>query len=300
MITGVKLAGIHHAARVFDLDEATERWSRQFGLTVRERRRPRLSRARVRGLRGRADPVGRAARLRPRRLGARAGRDLGRPRRRGRGAARRPRALASPGRSGRLRRRARPLDGARERLSRRRPPLDRLPAFHPTKLGHVNVLTQDVKRLPRSTSTSSAPAHGPTRRRGDLAAPERRPPRPRDAREGRDPLPPLRAGTARHRRGAAAARPPRQARPLGDLGPGPPRRRGVDLRLHPDPGGGSDRRALLRHGAAAPITSRATGRTRRIPRTPGARCRRGRTSASTPRRSRPMRGQLQALGRAPG
>ena len=43
MITGVKLAGIHHVAlRVFDLDEATERWSRQFGLTVRERHADRV------------------------------------------------------------------------------------------------------------------------------------------------------------------------------------------------------------------------------------------------------------------
>ncbi len=33
-----KLVGIHHAGiRVRDLDEATERWSRQFGLTVRDR-----------------------------------------------------------------------------------------------------------------------------------------------------------------------------------------------------------------------------------------------------------------------
>jgi catechol 2,3-dioxygenase-like lactoylglutathione lyase family enzyme len=33
------LVGIHHVAlRVFDLDEATERWTRQFGLTLRERR----------------------------------------------------------------------------------------------------------------------------------------------------------------------------------------------------------------------------------------------------------------------
>ena len=35
----MSLVGIHHVAlRVFDLDEATERWARQFGLTVRERR----------------------------------------------------------------------------------------------------------------------------------------------------------------------------------------------------------------------------------------------------------------------
>jgi catechol 2,3-dioxygenase-like lactoylglutathione lyase family enzyme len=38
-----KLAGIHHIAlRVFDLDEAAERWSRQFGLTVRERHEDRV------------------------------------------------------------------------------------------------------------------------------------------------------------------------------------------------------------------------------------------------------------------
>jgi catechol 2,3-dioxygenase-like lactoylglutathione lyase family enzyme len=36
------LVGIHHVAlRVFDLDEATERWTRQFGLTLRERREDR-------------------------------------------------------------------------------------------------------------------------------------------------------------------------------------------------------------------------------------------------------------------
>ena len=34
----MSLVGIHHVAlRVFDLDEAAERWCRQFGLTVRER-----------------------------------------------------------------------------------------------------------------------------------------------------------------------------------------------------------------------------------------------------------------------
>jgi catechol-2,3-dioxygenase len=38
----VSLTGIHHVAlRVFDLDEASERWCRQFGLTVRERREDR-------------------------------------------------------------------------------------------------------------------------------------------------------------------------------------------------------------------------------------------------------------------
>ena len=37
------LVGIHHVAlRVFDLDEASERWSREFGLTVRERRDDRV------------------------------------------------------------------------------------------------------------------------------------------------------------------------------------------------------------------------------------------------------------------
>ena len=35
--------GIHHVAlRVFDLDEAAERWSRQFGFTVRERHDDRV------------------------------------------------------------------------------------------------------------------------------------------------------------------------------------------------------------------------------------------------------------------
>jgi len=38
----VSLVGIHHVAlRVFDLDEASERWCRQFGLTLRERRADR-------------------------------------------------------------------------------------------------------------------------------------------------------------------------------------------------------------------------------------------------------------------
>ena len=39
----MRLAGIHHVAlRVFDLDEAAERWSRQFGFTVRERHDDRV------------------------------------------------------------------------------------------------------------------------------------------------------------------------------------------------------------------------------------------------------------------
>jgi len=39
----VSLVGIHHVAlRVFDLDEAAARWCRQFGLTVRERRDDRV------------------------------------------------------------------------------------------------------------------------------------------------------------------------------------------------------------------------------------------------------------------
>jgi catechol 2,3-dioxygenase-like lactoylglutathione lyase family enzyme len=38
----VSLVGIHHVAlRVFDLDEASERWCRQFGFTLRERRENR-------------------------------------------------------------------------------------------------------------------------------------------------------------------------------------------------------------------------------------------------------------------
>jgi catechol-2,3-dioxygenase len=38
----VSLVGIHHVAlRVFDLDEASERWCRQFGFTLRERREDR-------------------------------------------------------------------------------------------------------------------------------------------------------------------------------------------------------------------------------------------------------------------
>ena len=38
MAPAVELGGIHHVGlRVSDLDEATERWSRQFGLTLRER-----------------------------------------------------------------------------------------------------------------------------------------------------------------------------------------------------------------------------------------------------------------------
>jgi catechol-2,3-dioxygenase len=38
-----ELTGIHHVAlRVFDLDAASERWSREFGLTIRERRDDRV------------------------------------------------------------------------------------------------------------------------------------------------------------------------------------------------------------------------------------------------------------------
>ena len=39
----MRLAGIHHVAlRVFDLDAAAERWSRQFGFTERERHDERV------------------------------------------------------------------------------------------------------------------------------------------------------------------------------------------------------------------------------------------------------------------
>jgi catechol-2,3-dioxygenase len=145
------LVGIHHVGlRVADLDEATERWSRQFGLTVRKRYDDRaFLRCAYEDyaleLIASADPPG----------FDHAGWEL------------------APGAS------VDGLPGAREDRPGGRPPSlrlddpagygvelvpwteresafpdvtrlsDELPAFHPAKLGHVNVLASDVQELSR-------------------------------------------------------------------------------------------------------------------------------------------------------
>ena len=145
------LVGIHHVAlRVADVGEATERWSRQFGLTVRERH---ADRAYLRcGFEDYAvelitsDPPGfdhAGWELRP---GLRvdeldlAGELVGRP---GRPASL---MLEDPDGHGveivEWTERASDFPDA-ALLS------TELPAFHPRKLGHVNVLSEDVGRLSR-------------------------------------------------------------------------------------------------------------------------------------------------------
>ena len=145
----MKLAGIHHVAlRVFDLDEAAERWSRQFGLTVRERHADRVFLACAfedyaleliqSGERPGFDHAGWEL-AQGETWGDRAGEVEERP------GGRAPSLhLADPDGYGVE------LVPWTERESAF-PDVARLstdlPAFHPTKLGHVNVLTQDVKRL---------------------------------------------------------------------------------------------------------------------------------------------------------
>jgi catechol 2,3-dioxygenase-like lactoylglutathione lyase family enzyme len=144
-----RLRGIHHVGlRVADLDEAVERWSRQFGLTVTERHAGRaylrcafedycveLIEARSPGF----DHAGweLAPGIAPADLGV-AGEVVERP---GRAASL---MLTDP-------------DGSGAELVPYDEPADpfpdvarfstELPGFHPRKLGHVNVLTEDVKAL---------------------------------------------------------------------------------------------------------------------------------------------------------
>ena len=164
-----------------------------------------------------------------------------------------------------------------------------MPAFHPTKLGHVNVLTQDVKRL--SSFYVDELGFRLTDRLGDEGI--------------------WLHLNADHHVHAMLEKDETHfhhfALELRDIG---------EVRLLLDHLAKHGRWVIWgpgRHGVAAsifayiripeedlivelycdmeqlraPTTSRATGRTRRIPRTRGAPCRRGRTSASTPRRSRP-------------
>ena len=146
------LAGIHHVGlRVADLEEATERWCRQFGFTVRERFADRaLLRCAFEDysleLIASSDPPGfdhAAWELVP-------GRTLG-------DVAVRGERVERPGRSASLA--LEDPDGfgvevveADERESEF-PDVARLstelPAFHPRRVGHVNVLSEDVARLSR-------------------------------------------------------------------------------------------------------------------------------------------------------
>ncbi|MEO8347515.1 MAG: VOC family protein [Acidobacteriota bacterium] len=145
----MRLAGIHHVAlRVFDVDEASERWSRQFGLTVRERHADRVLLACAF-----EDYSLELIRSAERPGFDHAGWEL------------RP-GESFEGRDGEQEQRAggrepslhfEDPDGCGVELvpwTEREsvfPDITRhstgVPAFHPARLGHVNVLTQDVKRL---------------------------------------------------------------------------------------------------------------------------------------------------------
>jgi catechol-2,3-dioxygenase len=145
----MELAGIHHVGvRVRDVDEATERWCREFGLTVRERLDDRAF------LRCAYEDYGlelieaphpgfdhSAWELRPGRLLADV--EVGGER------------VEFPGRSPALLIEDPDGNGVEllewtERASEF-PPVSRrsteLPGFHPRKVGHVNFLTEDVERL---------------------------------------------------------------------------------------------------------------------------------------------------------
>ena len=120
-------------------------------------------------------------------------------------------------------------------------------------------------------------------RRGGRLAPHRlRAPRDGARRDGRRALPPPRVRRRRHREDARPARPPRASRPLGLVGADAPR----DRRQHRDRTCGSPRSRVTSSSTAtwsgSPTTTcRASTRTTGTRRTPGGRCRRGRTSAST-------------------
>jgi catechol-2,3-dioxygenase len=141
------IVGIHHVAlRVADLDEATERWSKQFGLTVRERHADRVylgcafedySLELIQGDAPGFDHAGWEL-AEGAMLDAFEGTTEDRP---GRSASLH---LADP-------------DGYGVEIVKWTPRTSvfpdaarlstDLPAFHPTKLGHVNVLSEDVRRL---------------------------------------------------------------------------------------------------------------------------------------------------------
>jgi catechol 2,3-dioxygenase-like lactoylglutathione lyase family enzyme len=145
----MSLVGIHHVAlRVRDLDEATERWSRQFGLTVRERYADRaLLRCTFEDYSLELIQSGEPG-------FDHAGWELAAGR-----------SIAELGLVGeRIERPGRPPslmlvdpDGFGAEIvewSEREDPFphltrlsDDLPGFHPRKLGHVNVMSEDVKRL---------------------------------------------------------------------------------------------------------------------------------------------------------
>ncbi len=145
----MRLAGIHHVAlRVFDLDEAAERWSRQFGFTVRERHDDRVLLAcafedyslelLASGERPGFDHAG--WELAPSEgWGDRGGDVEERP------GGRAPSLhLADPDGYGVELVPWTERDDPFPDVARRSTDL---PPFHPRKLGHVNVLTQDVRRL---------------------------------------------------------------------------------------------------------------------------------------------------------
>ncbi len=130
-----------------------------------------------------------------------------------------------------------------------RPPIARstttLPGFHPRKLGHVNFLTGELARDDRVLLRRARDArHRPARRRGHLAARQRRPPRDGAGRQGLRAHPPSGVRAGRLGRAAGRARPPRPARPLAGVGPGAPRPRPQPGRVRADPRGGVLRRAV--------------------------------------------------------
>lgn len=148
----IGLTGIHHVAlRVRDLDEATERWSRQFGLTVRERYDETVL------LRCAFEDYGveliaadepgfdhAGWELAPGRLLADVRLDAELVERPG---ARSPSLMAvDPDGHGVEVVEWTPRESAFPDVARRS---TELPAFHPRKVGHVNVMSEDVARLSR-------------------------------------------------------------------------------------------------------------------------------------------------------
>ena len=275
--------------------EARDTLGAQFGLTERARDRARVA------LSCDDEPsrlelvaAGDAAGLRPRglRAGPRAARSTTRPRTSTRS--------ASDARARRTGLELADLEGnalhllpyrepAARAASRTRDRRATCPLGHPRELGHVNFLTGRIREQQRVLRRRARhAAHRLARRRRRLVPHRRRPPRDGAGRQGLPPLPPPRLRRRRHRPDARRAGPPRPPRPLAGLGPDAARRRRQHRLLRAHRRGGVLRRALLRHGAArAPTTSRASGPTTATRPTPGARCRRGPTSASTPPRSPP-------------
>ncbi len=291
----IELRRIDHVGlRVADLDEAARRWAIQFGLTEVERDgQPRLPALRLRAVLAGAGRRGRP-RPRPHRAGSCAAHvsldDAAAPPRPPR---RRPRA-ATTGcihlrRPGRLRHRADALPRGGRPAARRSPARPTsLPGCDPRKLGHVNVLTAGPGRArPPSTPTCWACAC-PTAcwRRRQLALRQLRPPLDGAGQHDFAHFHHLAFEYVDWGELRVAVRPPRPARPLAGVGPAAPRAGPEPVRLRAHPRRAADRRVLLRHGAARarPRAARLAGRPPTRP-TPGASCRRGRTSASTTRRS---------------